>query len=72
MRRLWLDSFTETMHKCTILGYGKTNEDVAEFLRRLNISNVFDEVKLQSTAAAVDEKTALPVVRFALSCEVKY
>ena len=72
VRRLWLDSFTELAHKCTIIGFGKTNEDVAEFLRRLNISKVFDKVTLQATSAAIDAKAGLPMVRFALTCEVKY
>jgi type IV pilus assembly protein PilN len=72
VRRLWLDSFVEIAHKCTIIGFGKTNEDVAEFLRRLNISKVFDHVTLQATSAAIDAKAGLPMVRFALTCEVKY
>jgi type IV pilus assembly protein PilN len=72
VRRLWIDSFAETAHKCTIAGNGKTNEDVAEFLRRLNLSKVFNSVKLQSTSAAIDPSTALPIVKFSLSCEVRY
>jgi type IV pilus assembly protein PilN len=72
VRRLAIDSFQETARKCSISGFGKTNEDVAEFLRRLNISEVFDKVTLQSTQAATDDATKLPTVRFTLSCEVKY
>jgi type IV pilus assembly protein PilN len=72
IRRLYIDSFQETKRKCTITGYGKSNEDVAEFLRRLNVSEVFDKVTLQSTTAAKDGATGLPVVKFSLSCEVKY
>lgn len=72
VRRLWIDSFVEMNRKCSVVGFGKTNEDVAEFLRRLNISKVFDKVTLQSTSAAIDQKLGQPVVRFALSCEVKY
>jgi type IV pilus assembly protein PilN len=71
-RRLWLDSFVETDRKCTIRGSGKTNEDVAEFLRRLNLSTVFGKVALQSTSSGSDPRTNTPVVNFALSCEVKY
>ena len=71
VRRLWLASFTEMDKVCTIRGAGKTNEDVAEFLRRLNLSTVFGKVALQSTSAGVDQ-TGTPVVTFALSCEVKY
>jgi type IV pilus assembly protein PilN len=72
IRRLWIESFTETNRRCNIAGLGKTNEDVAEFLRRLNVSETFDQVTLQSTSAIPDPKTQLPVVRFTLSCEVKY
>jgi type IV pilus assembly protein PilN len=72
VRRLWLESFTETERVCTVRGAGKTNEDVAEFLRRLNLSEVFDKVSLQSTSAANDTKTGTPTVAFTLSCEVKY
>lgn len=72
VRRLWLDSFDETSRKCTIVGNGKTNEDVAEFLRRLNVSEVFEKVTLQSTSAGTDGTTGLAIVRFSLSCEVKY
>jgi type IV pilus assembly protein PilN len=72
VRRLWLTSFDEANHKCTIIGSGKTNEDVAEFLRRLNTSEVFDKVTLQSTAAGTDGATGLAIVTFTLTCEVKY
>ena len=72
VRRLWIESFVETDRKCHVEGSGKTNEDVAEFLRRLNISEVFRAVALQSTSAALDPKTGTPTVHFSLSCEVKY
>ena len=72
VRRLWLKTFDETARKCTMTGLGKSNEDVAEFLRRLNISKVFDQITLQSTAAATDVVTGLAVVTFSLTCEVKY
>jgi type IV pilus assembly protein PilN len=72
VRRLWLETFNETNRKCNVAGSGRTNEDVAEFLRRLNLSDVFDKVTLQSTAASHDPRTGLPAVSFSLSCEVKY
>lgn len=72
VRRLWLDRFTEMERKCTIDGSGKTNEDVAEFLRRLNLSEIFEKVTLRSTTASTDPKTGTPTVAFSLSCEVKY
>ena len=72
IRRLWIDSFVENKRKCTIGGFGKSNEDVAEFLRRLHVSEVFDKVTLQSTTSSIDQTTGLPIVRFTLTCEVKY
>ena len=72
IRRLWIDSFKEANRKCSITGFGKSNEDVAEFLRRLNVSELFDKVTLQSTSAQMDPGTNTPVVRFQLTCEVKY
>lgn len=72
IRRLWLTSFEEKGGDCEILGNGKTNEDVAEFLRRLALSEVFENVELQSTAADKDDATGLPVVKFRLTCKVRY
>jgi type IV pilus assembly protein PilN len=72
VRRLWLTSFVEQSRHCTIRGYGKTNEDVAEFLRRLSLSNLFEKVTLQSTASAVEPGSTVPVVSFDLSCQVRY
>ena len=69
-RRLWLTRFEETDRKCKIAGTGKTNEDVAEFLRRLTISEIFDKVTLQGTGTST--QADLPVVTFNLTCEVIY
>jgi type IV pilus assembly protein PilN len=72
VRRLWLTSFTEANRKCSIRGFGKTNEDVAEFLRRLTLSELFQKVNLQATASATAPGTAGQVVSFELSCQVRY
>jgi type IV pilus assembly protein PilN len=71
-RRLWLTSFTESDRKCAIRGFGKTNEDVAEFLRRLTLSELFQKVTLQATSSATAPGTTGPVVSFELSCQVRY
>ena len=47
--RLWLISFKEADHNVQIAGLGKTNDDVAEFLRRLTVSRYFNDVKLVKT-----------------------
>lgn len=72
VRRLWLTAFTEQNRKCSIRGFGKTNEDVAEFLRRLSLSSLFEKVTLQATASAVEQGSSVPVVSFELSCQVRY
>lgn len=72
VRRLWLTAFTEQNRKCVIRGYGKTNEDVAEFLRRLSLSSLFEKVTLQTTASALEQGGTSAVVSFELSCQVRY
>jgi type IV pilus assembly protein PilN len=71
-RRLWLTAFTESDRKCAIRGFGKTNEDVAEFLRRLSLSELFHKVTLQATSTAASPSAAGQVVAFDLSCQVRY
>ncbi len=48
-RRIWLDSFEEAQGKVRIKGSAKTNEDVAEFLKRLQLSIFFSDVTPEST-----------------------
>ncbi|MFW6049995.1 MAG: PilN domain-containing protein [Myxococcota bacterium] len=72
VRRLWIDSFQEEHRECSITGRGKTNEDVAEFLRRLALSELFRNVTLQRTEMVEDKETGLPLVGFELTCEVDY
>jgi type IV pilus assembly protein PilN len=72
IRRLWLTTFTESNRMCKLSGFGKSNEDVAEFLRRLSLSEVFREVTLQSTSAAKDNASGLPTVKFDMTCKVVY
>ena len=51
---------------------GRSNEDVAEFLRRLTLSEIYDDVTLQRTRAATDPATNLPTVGFDITCKVRY
>jgi type IV pilus assembly protein PilN len=79
-RRLWIDTFTEKQRQVKITGQGLTHEDVAEFLRRLGLSDFFVESELVSTTLAppkigkvgFDGKSTRPVVHFALETKVKY
>jgi type IV pilus assembly protein PilN len=73
-RRLWITSFQETERACQIKGAGRNNEDVAEFLRRLTLSRVFDSVVLVRTGAdmASTSKGGEAAVAFELTCKVRY
>lgn len=71
-RRLWLIEFREEDRVCTVRGVGKTNEDVAEFLRRLTLSEKFERIELVKTEGATDRETDLPVIGFELTCQVIY
>ena len=75
-RRLWLDSFDETQGKVRIKGSAKTNEDVAEFLKRLQLSIFFADVTPESTTQ-VSETTlggtlSVKLVTFNLTARVMY
>jgi type IV pilus assembly protein PilN len=72
VRRLWLTRFEEVDRECKITGMGRSNEDVAEFLRRLTLSEIYQDVTLQRTRAASDPKTGLGTVGFDITCKVRY
>lgn len=69
-KRAWLDSYAEDHMRVKIRGSAKSNEDVAEFLKRLNSSVFFKDVNLDATAQAA--KGALKYVNFGLSTTVIY
>lgn len=71
-RRLWVTSFVEEDRQVEIHGLGKTNEDVAEFLRRLSLSESFGDVTLTETEAVTDQATHLALISFELTCSVVY
>jgi type IV pilus assembly protein PilN len=70
-RRLWITSFQESERACQIKGAGRSNEDVAEFLRRLTLSRLFDSVVLVRTGAE-GLRTGEAAVGFELTCMVRY
>ncbi len=69
-KRAWLDSYTENKLAVKIRGSAKSNEDVAEFLKRLNASVFFKNVNLDATAQA--SKGPIKFVNFGLSANVIY
>ena len=73
-RRLWLESFEENQRKVHIQGVARTNDDVAEFLKRLQLSVFFAEVTPESTTQVGDNGSAAGAKRvtFRLSARVVY
>jgi type IV pilus assembly protein PilN len=48
-RRVWIDGYSEDHKRIRLRGAAKSNEDVAEFLKRLNSSVFFSDVNLDAT-----------------------
>lgn len=71
-RRLWITNFEEENRECRIAGRGRTNEDVAEFLRRLALSELFENVTLERTSSIEDAEAGMALIDFELVCKVRY
>lgn len=71
-RRLWITGFEENQRACRIIGEARNNEDIAEFLRRLALSQVFDDVVLVRTGQPRTSGAEVAAVAFELTCKVRY
>jgi type IV pilus assembly protein PilN len=71
-RRLWLTKYTEVDRNVKIEGLARDGEDVAEFLRRLSLSDYFYDVQPLPATEVVDQATKLNLKQFAVSAKVKY
>jgi type IV pilus assembly protein PilN len=71
-RRAWLISYAETAHSVKLKGGAKSDEDVAEFLKRLKVSAFFSDVYWQQTQPEVDTKLNVSYVTFDVQCRVNY
>lgn len=72
-RRLVINSWKEKERRVTIEGLAKSNDDVAEFLKRLQLSVYFGDVVLDETKeTSSSEKTSGIVYQFKIRCAVKY
>ncbi len=71
-RRVWLESFEEQERSVKIKGAAKSNEDVAEFLKRLQASVFFKDVVLESTSAVSTSRNDVKHMTFNLSTGVIY
>ncbi len=71
-RRLWLLSYKEDQRAVKIGGLARDGEDVSEFLRRLQLSDYFYDVRLLPATKSVDATTKLELVKFEISAKVRY
>jgi type IV pilus assembly protein PilN len=71
-RRAWIYSYSETDHQVKIHGGAKSDEDVAEFLKRLKVSAFFSDVYWQDTKPTSDSKLNVSYVEFDVTCRVNY
>jgi len=72
-RRVWLESFDEGQRKVKVRGSARTNEDVAEFLKRLQLSVFVADVAPESTSQVADGSSGgSKHVSFNLSARVVY
>lgn len=71
-RRLWLTKYAEVDRTVKIEGLARDGEDVAEFLRRLTLSDYFYEVRPLPATEVADKDTKINLKQFALSARVRY
>ena len=69
-RRVWMEGYAEDQRHVRIRGAAKSNEDVAEFLKRLNSSVFFSDVNLDATNQVSGR--GIKFVNFSLSANVIY
>ena len=74
-KRAWILSYVEKEHSVTIKGGAKSDEDVAEFLKRMKLSAFFEKnsVYWQQTQPQVDTRlNNVTYVTFDVTARVKY
>lgn len=71
-RRVWILGYTEKDHDVKIRGAAKSDEDVAEFLKRLKVSAFFTNVYWQQTQPQLDSRLNVSYVTFDVTCRVDY
>jgi type IV pilus assembly protein PilN len=71
-KRVWMLNYAEKAHSVVIKGAAKSDEDVAEFLKRLKLSAFFSDVYWQKTEPAIDTKLSVAYVTFDVTCKVNY
>jgi type IV pilus assembly protein PilN len=71
-KRVWLLGYEEKSHSVKLHGAAKSDEDVAEFLKRMKQSAFFSDVYWQQTQPQLDSKLNVAFVTFDVTCRVNY
>jgi type IV pilus assembly protein PilN len=70
--RLWLTSYDEVDRNVRLIGYAKDGEDLSEFLRRLQLSDFFYDVRMLPAGKSNDGPNHAEVVHFEVVAKVRY
>jgi type IV pilus assembly protein PilN len=70
--RLWITEFTEQHREVEIEGSGRTPDDVGEFMRRMMLSQYFEQVRLERSEGAEDHDTKISVQNYKIAARVRY
>ena len=71
-RRLWLTKYAEVDRSVKMEGLARDGEDIAEFMRRLGVSDYFYDVRPLPAAETADRDTKIQLKQFAVSAKVRY
>lgn len=70
--RLWLTRYEEAERVVHVKGVARDAEDVAEFSKRLSLSNYFSDVRLLGGTQVRDATTQLELIGFELQAKARY
>jgi type IV pilus assembly protein PilN len=71
-RRMWLTQYDEVDRRVHLAGLARDGEDVSEFLRRLQLSDYFYDVRMLPASKSYDSAAHVELVKFELSAKVRY
>ena len=71
-KRVWIVSYAEKDRSVTMHVGAKSDEDVAELLKRLKLSAFLSDVYWQQTQPQTDAKLGVAYVTFDVTCKVNY
>jgi type IV pilus assembly protein PilN len=71
-RRLWITKYEEGQRKVKLAGGAKSYDDVAEFMKRMQLSVYFSDVQLLPIKSALDGKLGVKYVTFEMTASANY